>query len=114
MSKTAVAKSGEVNVTLASHLSKVPAMATDAFTLNLIELSALTISKTGTPCAGVDDAASPRTAIHDASAQPFIQFILMLLFEPESESKDVVADRFAQRRKHLGSTTNATPRERRL
>jgi len=40
MSKTAVANSGDANVKLASHLSKVPSIATEAFTLNLNELSA--------------------------------------------------------------------------
>jgi len=38
-SKTAVVTSGDVKVRVASHLSKVPPIATDAFTKNLIELS---------------------------------------------------------------------------
>src|SRR6266699_529117 len=48
MSKTPVDTSGLVNVSVASHLSKVPWIATDAFTKNLIELSAGVITKTGT------------------------------------------------------------------
>ena len=36
------------NVSVASHLSNLPAMETDAFTENLIELCAGEISKTGT------------------------------------------------------------------
>ena len=39
---------------MASHLSKVPFMATDAFTANLIELSSVVILKTGT-CARLSD-----------------------------------------------------------
>ena len=42
------AESGDVNVVVASHLPNVPAISTDALTLNLIELSALIVSKTGT------------------------------------------------------------------
>ena len=48
MSKTPAIASGDVNVNVASHLSNVPLRATDAFTLNFIELSALLIWKTGT------------------------------------------------------------------
>src|ERR1017187_3262768 len=54
MSKTPVVSSGDVNVRLASHVSKVPAIATDAFTVNLTELSAWLTSKTGT-CARLSD-----------------------------------------------------------
>jgi len=39
---------------VASHLSKVPLMATDAFTANLMELSSVEILKTGT-CARHND-----------------------------------------------------------
>src|SRR5580698_11502716 len=49
MSKTPVARSVDVNVRVASHLSKVPSIATDASTSNLILLSVGVISKTGTP-----------------------------------------------------------------
>src|SRR5580658_1637398 len=111
MSKTAVANSGEVNVRLASVFSKLPAMGTDAFTLNLIELSALMISKTGTPCAGVDDAASPTTTTDSATTIVLaIQFIHLLLFEfrPQPED-DVGAYRFAQRREDLCKIRHATP-----
>jgi hypothetical protein len=55
MSKTAVSSAGDVNVRAASHLSKVPAIATDALTLNLTELSALVTSKTGTWARTVED-----------------------------------------------------------
>src|SRR5215471_5362346 len=51
MSKTPVVTSGDVSVKVASHLSKVPLIATDASTSNLIELSAGVILKTGTPSA---------------------------------------------------------------
>src|SRR5215469_1434485 len=54
MSKTAVESSGEVNVTVASHLSNFPVMAVDASTSNFIVLSTGVISKTGT-CARVAD-----------------------------------------------------------
>src|SRR5258708_5709408 len=47
-SKTAVVTSGDVNVRLASHLSKVPPIATDAFTKNLIALSSGVTTNTGT------------------------------------------------------------------
>src|SRR6516162_1352773 len=48
MSKTPVVPSAEANFRVASHLSKVPSRATDAFTKNLIELSPGVISKMGT------------------------------------------------------------------
>src|SRR6266567_9546253 len=48
MSKTGVVTSGDVNVRVASHLSKVPPIATDAFTKNLIELSSGVTTNTGT------------------------------------------------------------------
>jgi hypothetical protein len=54
MSNTAVDSSGDVKVIVASHLSKVPAIGTEALTLNLTVLSALLISKTGA-CALVID-----------------------------------------------------------
>src|SRR5882724_5872712 len=47
-SKTAVVTSGDVNVRVASHLSKVQSIATDAFTKNLIELSSGVTTDTGT------------------------------------------------------------------
>src|SRR5580765_3351420 len=49
MSKTPDSTSGEVIVIVASHLSNVPSIATEAFTLNLIELSSFVILMTGTP-----------------------------------------------------------------
>src|SRR5208282_717518 len=58
MSKTADSTSGEVIAIVASHMSNVPAIATDACTLNLIELSGFVILMTGTPaeaCARVTD-----------------------------------------------------------
>src|SRR5712671_5093789 len=48
MSNTAVVTSGDVNLSVASHLSKVPPIATDAFTKNLIELSSGVTTNTGT------------------------------------------------------------------
>src|SRR5215469_7179004 len=54
MSRTAVESSGDVNVSVASHLSNFPVMATDASTSNFIVLSAGVISKTGA-CARVAD-----------------------------------------------------------
>src|SRR5258708_30905096 len=47
-SKTAVVTSGDVKARVASHLSKVPPIATDAFTKNLIELSSRVTTNTGT------------------------------------------------------------------
>jgi hypothetical protein len=46
-SKTPVVSSGDLNVKLASHLSNLPAIATDDFTWNFIQLPAGVISKTG-------------------------------------------------------------------
>src|ERR1700674_1796554 len=54
MSKTPVETSVDAKVRVASHLSKAPFMATDAFTANLIELSSVVILKTGT-CARLSD-----------------------------------------------------------
>jgi hypothetical protein len=48
MSKTPVETSVDAKVRVASHLSKVPFMATDAFTANLTEVSSVVILKTGT------------------------------------------------------------------
>src|SRR5580765_5346877 len=48
MSKTAVVTSGDVNVRVASHFSKVPPIATDAFTKNLIELYSGVTTNSGT------------------------------------------------------------------
>src|SRR5580692_8674235 len=48
MSKTPVVTSVDVKARVASHLSKVPFIATDAFTANLMELSSVVILKTGT------------------------------------------------------------------
>src|ERR1700746_1967922 len=54
MSKTAVESSGDVNVSVASHLSNLPVMATDASTSNFIVLPTGVISKTGA-CAQIAD-----------------------------------------------------------
>src|SRR5260370_38077681 len=53
--KTPVVTSVEVNVREASQLSKAPWIATDAFTLNAIELSSRVIAKTGASCARLTD-----------------------------------------------------------
>jgi hypothetical protein len=50
MSKTAVVTSGDVNVKVASHLEKVPFIATDASTSNFIELVSGVTLKTGIAC----------------------------------------------------------------
>src|SRR5580698_7875863 len=57
MSKTPVETSVEVNFIVASHLSNLPAIATEAFTLNPIELLALSNSKTGIPAGACAHAA---------------------------------------------------------
>src|SRR5690242_18786234 len=67
MSKTPVVTSGDVNVRVASHLSNLPAIATEALTENVIELPSCVITKVGA-CArlgGVStaDAARQKTAI---------------------------------------------------
>src|SRR5580704_3163472 len=66
MSSTPVVGSVEVKVRVASHLSKVPFMATDAFTANLTELSSVENLKTGTWALLTDgsarDATKQRTA----------------------------------------------------
>src|SRR5882762_8519023 len=54
-SKTPVVTSGDVNARVAFHWSNVPCIATDAFTLNAIELSACVIAKTGASCAWLID-----------------------------------------------------------
>src|SRR5580693_2788045 len=54
MSKTPVETSVDVKVRVASHLSKVPLTATDAFTANLTELSSVVILKVGA-CARLND-----------------------------------------------------------
>src|SRR5215831_1268517 len=54
MSKTPVETSGEVNFRVASHLSKLPSIATEAFTKNLIVLTRGVTTKTGA-CARLTD-----------------------------------------------------------
>src|SRR5262249_31910753 len=49
MSKTPASASVDGYVRVASHLSNVPSIGTDAFTANLIELPSWGITKTGTP-----------------------------------------------------------------
>src|SRR5215472_12283276 len=51
MSNTPLDTSGDVKVSVASHLSNLPVIATDASTSNLIELSTGVILNTGTPSA---------------------------------------------------------------
>src|SRR5450432_4143573 len=55
MSKTAVESSGDVKVRVASHLSNLPTMATDALTSNFMELSTGVITKTGGACARLNE-----------------------------------------------------------
>src|SRR5262249_24149455 len=54
MSKTPVETSGEVNFRVASHLSKLPSIATEAFTKNLTVLTPGVTTKTGA-CARLTD-----------------------------------------------------------
>src|SRR5580704_15235109 len=61
MSKTPVVTSVDVKVSVASHLSKVPFMATDAFTANLTELSSVVNLNTGTWARLVDGSARKAT-----------------------------------------------------
>jgi hypothetical protein len=54
-------------VAVASHLSNVPSIATDAFTWNLIELSSFIILMTGTPsgaCARLTDGSTAEDKKH--------------------------------------------------
>src|SRR5271169_5017535 len=63
MSKPPVEISGDVNVTVASHFSKVPSSATDAFTENLTVLSSCVILKTGT-CARLGNGSTADATRH--------------------------------------------------
>src|SRR2546430_138367 len=63
MSKTPVLISGVANVRVASHLSNVPFIATDAFTSNLILLSTGVIAKTGA-CAWLADGSTVDATRH--------------------------------------------------
>ena len=69
MSNTAVDNSGDVNTSVASHLSKVPAIATDALTANFTALSALSISNTGA-CAFVASGENAAAAHMIATCKP--------------------------------------------
>src|SRR5580692_608910 len=74
MSKTPVLISVEVNVTVASHLSKVPFKATDAFTKNVTWLSgAGEIAKTGT-CARLTEGSRVDAKRHTTANR--IEFLL--------------------------------------
>src|SRR5277367_3557947 len=63
MLKTPVLISGDVNTRVASHFSKVPSIATDAFTKNFTVLSPGVIAKTGA-CARVTDGSAADTNRH--------------------------------------------------
>src|SRR6267142_1161122 len=82
MSKTAVESSGDVNVRVASHLSNLPAMATDAFTSNCIVLSTGVIAKTGACVRPRDGSTADTTRPRVASRMPvsltFCCFIVIL------------------------------------
>src|SRR5271170_5124332 len=60
MVKTPVLISGDVNTRVESHFSKVPSIATEAFTKNLMVLSPGVIAKTGA-CARVTDGSAADT-----------------------------------------------------
>src|SRR5271154_4134362 len=60
MVKTPVLISGDVNTRVESHFSKVPSIATDAFTKNFTVLSPGVIAKTGA-CARVTDGSTAAT-----------------------------------------------------
>src|SRR5882672_4337842 len=67
MSRTPVSTSGEVIVAVASQLSNVPSIATDAFTWNLIELPSFIILMTGTSsgaCARLTDGSTAEAKKH--------------------------------------------------
>src|ERR1700758_2551884 len=79
MSRTPVVTSGEVKVRVASHLSKVPSIATEAFTLNLIVLcGGGEIAKTGA-CAWASDGRKAAAARSGRSAEYFIFMVLPFL-----------------------------------
>src|ERR1700733_8238655 len=71
MSKTAVSTSGDVKTKVASHLSKVPLIATDASTSNLIELSTGVISNTGA-CARPSDGNTLHTRRQKIGSIPLV------------------------------------------
>src|ERR1700722_9673493 len=78
MSKTPVVTSVEVNVIVASHLSNLPAMATEAFTLNPIELFALSNSKTGIPVGACGHAAA--VVKTNRIVNPIDQLVFFMVF----------------------------------
>src|SRR5271167_1749962 len=96
MSKTPVETSVDAKVRVASHLSKVPFTATDAFTANLIELSSVVILKTGTWArlndGNIADARRQRTAnrmVLDVSFSD-TKFLLWVARKQPSESQTML------------------------
>src|SRR6516162_11871595 len=83
-SKTPDSAAVDVNVSAASHLSKVPSIGTDAFTANLIVLFTGVILKTGTPdasCAGItgENNELANRVIREIRTQASLQFCSRLL-----------------------------------
>src|SRR5215469_1283644 len=81
MSTTPVVGSVDVNVSEASHLSKMPSMATDAFTWNLIRLASGVTSKTG-----ASPAACPRFTEGNKSETRTHKTVIRMDCQPPSSS----------------------------
>src|SRR5271169_1961399 len=96
MSKTPVVTSVDVKARVASHLSKVPFMATDAFTANLTELSSVVNLKTGTWARLNDgntaDARRQRTANRIVLGVSFLdtKFLLWVAEKQPSETQTML------------------------
>ena len=99
---------------VAFHFSKVPSSATDAFTENLTELSAVTMTKTGASCArvAVGVAAKPSSRTDIATSVAFFsELIFVLLFELLRWTKNAAADRCTERREATLQVARGYPAE---
>jgi hypothetical protein len=96
-SHTPVETSGEVNVRVASYLSKLPSIATDAFTKNLTELVSGVITKTGA-CAGFGVAAVKLSIARNTSATVTLtkSFMNDFLFDSPTLPKHNAIERFTE------------------
>src|SRR5271167_5119131 len=93
MSNTPVVTSGDVNVRVASHLSKLPSIATDAFTKNLTVLASGVITKTGAVCAWLTEVIS--ASIPASASNPLDMTVIVrlhLLDLVRSPNWDVIAE----------------------
>src|SRR5580700_369996 len=96
MSKTPVVGSADVKVIVASHLSKVPLTATDAFTANLMELPSVVNLTTGTWALLTDwsarDATKQRTANRMVRGVSFLdtKFLLWVAKKQPSETQTML------------------------